>query len=153
MDLHCLLWTPYSSSSVLAGRPAPSNYRCNRLTVRPVKLIHWFWPGLKFPTSRMGAGGHEGRPRSRGERALLPARSELALSAEAAVCQHLSVSHMGLPDSPPALWRNRVPPFNWAQSPRGQASEGQVPLHGQSTVGAEVGWERQRGPSWAKAGA
>ena len=43
--------TPYSSSSVLAGRPAPSNYRCNGLTVRPVKVIHWFleaWPS-SFP--------------------------------------------------------------------------------------------------------
>lgn len=112
--------TPHSSSSVLTGRPAPSNYRCSQLTVRQVKVIHWFLearPASFLPPTQVQLGTRAG-PGAGGSGHSCQLGSELALIAEgAAVCQHLPVSHMGLPGSLGALWRKRVLPANGPRVP------------------------------------
>lgn len=118
--------TPYSSSSVLAGRPAPSNYRCNQLSQADESdSLVLGSLALKFPTSRIGAGGHEGRPRSRGERALLPAweRTGTECSASCRVSALVCLTHAFTRLSRGTM-EEEGPPWNWAQSPCGQASEG-----------------------------
>lgn len=99
----------------------------------------------EFPTSHTGASGYEGRPRSRGGGHSCQLRSKLALSAEAAaVCQHLPVSHMGLPGSLGALWKKRVLPATGPRVPVAKPQRVPGALHGQSCT---VGGREQAGRS------
>ena len=104
---------------------------------------------LKFPTSHIGAGGHEGRPRSRGERALLPARERTGTECRGS-CRMSALACLthGFTRLSRGTMEEEGPPFNWAQSPRGQASEGaRCPCRAEQHHGCRGwAWSGQRGP-------
>lgn len=105
----------------------------------------------EFPTSHTGASGYEGRPRSRGERALLPAREQTGTECRGSgrVSALACLTH-GFTQLSGRTMEEEGPPCNWAQSPCGQASEGtRCPCTGRAAPW--VGWEQAGRSGWAKA--
>lgn len=153
---------PYSCASVpTGGRPAPSNYRCSRLTAGRVKVIHRLLEARPcefstFPTSRAGPGGREGIPGAGGKGALLPARERAGSEFSVSACPSLPWVYL-------ALWGHHGgrgsslhvgPGSPWPKPQRVPGCQARrlqpLPPHRQSGTVAVRGWAGKTGRAKAE---